>query len=67
MTSRAGQLVASPTRGAGREREEELAARRIATAVGFRLRGSSAADAAGAVLVLGATAALWAAFLAAAW
>jgi hypothetical protein len=65
MTSRADQLVASPTWG-GEEREE-VAPRRAAGAVRFGLRGSFGADAAGTVLVLAATGALWAAFLVAVW
>ncbi|HEY6099948.1 MAG TPA: hypothetical protein VIW03_10990 [Anaeromyxobacter sp.] len=66
MTSRAGQLIASPTWGGARKR---AGGRRLEAirAVHFPLRGSAAADAAGAALVLGASFALWAAFLAAVW
>ncbi len=67
MTSRAGQLVALPTWGAGRKGEEEGSAPRAETILRFRIGGSRAADAAGAALVLGATAALWAGVLAAVW
>jgi len=65
MTSRARQVVTSPPWGAG----QEAGRGRVGPARPVRLRpcGSSAAEVAGAALVLGASFALWAAFLAAVW
>jgi hypothetical protein len=67
MTSPAGRLIAAPSwgsAGTGRARARRAAATR--QEVRFAVRGS-AADAAGAALVLGASFSLWAAFLAAVW
>lgn len=65
MESRAEQAIASPTWGGGKTRSKPAQARR-----GVRLldvEGTIARDVGGAALLLGATAALWAAFLVAVW
>lgn len=66
MTSPAGELVAPPTWGAARARRREplrAGAAPAGGAVRFGIRSSPVSDAAGAALVLGGSAALWAAFL----
>ncbi len=66
MESRAEQAVASPTWGGGGERSEAAPARARRT-VDPGLGRAGARDVAGAVLVLGGTAAMWVAFLLAVW
>jgi len=69
MTSRAGELIASPSWGAARARRTPppLAAAGAGRAVRFAYGRSLAADGAGAALVLGASLSLWTAFLVAVW
>ncbi len=70
MTSRAEQQIAPPSWGSGQARRSgapRLRSVPARAAVRWGIRGSARADVAGAVLVLGAAAALWAWALAALW
>lgn len=66
MESRAEQAVASPRWG-DREERRKVAPRPVRGSAGPGLGGSTALDAGVAALMLGGTAALWAAFLLAVW